>query len=254
MKLKEELLALGLTKNEVKVYTALLELGITQAGPIIKKTKLHRMLVYNALESLVEKDLASVARKKNIKLFQPGDPNALTQHTDRLNQIAKAVVPELRAIQQKKQDIVNVRTLIGEEGLHTAITRIMESAARQKKREVSILGGAPAELPYKAFGGWYDEYVDLAKRLKVKKKLLAPSSARKGFRSFVEEDNTELRVLDHGLSTPTYTRITPEMITIEMYEPQVVTILIENETMAKGYLDSFELLWKTGKAVPKKGK
>ena len=254
MKIKDALISLGLTKNEVAVYTTLLELGITQAGPLVKKTKLHRMLVYNALESLTDRGLVSVARKKNIKLFQPGDPDMLRQHTHRLQHIADAVVPELRLLQEKKQDIVNVKTLIGAEGLATAITAVIESAARQKKKEIYIMGGGTPEGFYTTVGDWYYTYRDLLDEHKVKKILLADVSTIKGFKTFIEEDNTEMRILDHGLSSPTFTRITKEMVSIEMHKPQPVAILIQNPTIASAYLDSFNLLWKTGKPVPRNKK
>ena len=40
---------LGLTKNESKVYLALLNLGLTSSKNIIEKTNLHRQLIYDAL-------------------------------------------------------------------------------------------------------------------------------------------------------------------------------------------------------------
>ena len=57
---------LGFNGNEIAVYMALLGLGMTQAGPIVKATKLHRMMVYTALDKLVQDGFATVVRKKNI--------------------------------------------------------------------------------------------------------------------------------------------------------------------------------------------
>ena len=65
-----ELTKLGLTLNEAKVYFALLELGSTNAGEIIKKTKLHRNIVYDKLDKLIEKGLVSFVTIKNIKQFE----------------------------------------------------------------------------------------------------------------------------------------------------------------------------------------
>jgi len=38
---------IGLTKNEVKIYLKLLELGLTTSGAIIKKTGIHNSKVYS---------------------------------------------------------------------------------------------------------------------------------------------------------------------------------------------------------------
>ncbi len=53
----ETLESLGLSEAEARVYLALLETGSTLAGPIIKKTGLHRGTTYQILQRLKEKGL-----------------------------------------------------------------------------------------------------------------------------------------------------------------------------------------------------
>lgn len=246
MNLQENLTDLGLSKNEAQVYLALLGLGLTQAGPIIKKVKLHRMLVYNALQSLTDKGLASEVQKKNVKLFQPGDPSVLLERTEQLRNVAKSVLPDLKKLQQTKTDVVNVRTLIGHEGLVTNLEQIIESATRQKDRTMRIMGGARDTDAYEAFGTWYPEYVLLLQAKEVKKIMLSPEPYSSTFRKrYLSEGNTEMKTLKQGLTSPTYTRITEEMVSIEMYQPQIVTIQILNKVIARSYLDAFDLLWKS---------
>ena len=73
--MKERMLErLGLTRHESRVYLALLELGSTNAGPIIAKTKLHRQIVYSALESLIDKGIVTFVVEKNRRYFQAADP------------------------------------------------------------------------------------------------------------------------------------------------------------------------------------
>lgn len=62
------LVKLGLTTNEATVYDCLLGLGITTAGKIIKKTHLHRNIVYDNLEKLIKKGLVSFVIIKGIKV------------------------------------------------------------------------------------------------------------------------------------------------------------------------------------------
>ena len=57
---------LGLTHNEALTYKALLETGQPKTGALVKKTSLHRVLIYDALESLIKKGLASYVIKENI--------------------------------------------------------------------------------------------------------------------------------------------------------------------------------------------
>ncbi len=247
MKILENLIKLGLSKNEASIYLALLENGLTQAGPLVKATKLHRMLVYEALDRLSDSGLVSVVHKKHIKLFQGSDPSVFLARSHQIHELASALVPELRK-KQKNADTVTVRTLVGKEGFITNLQEVIESASRQPDKTMCIIGGAKDSFFYDTIDDWYDSYITFLEKHKVKKKLLAPESFSDIFKKrFVKEARTTLCTLPHGLTSPTYTRITEEMVTIEMYEPQVTVIQIRNKAVARGYLDSFELLWKSAR-------
>ena len=53
--MQQTLERIGLSKNEAKVYLVLLELGLTSSKAIIEKTNLHRQIVYDTLDLLIEK-------------------------------------------------------------------------------------------------------------------------------------------------------------------------------------------------------
>lgn len=248
MDIKKSLIELGFTKNEATVYLALLELGITQAGPLVKKTKLHRMLVYNALERFVDDGYASVVRKKNIQLFQATDPSIILDKIQKKQSLAQNLVIDLRKLQQAQPQAVTVRTLIGREGFVTNMKDIVESASHQKDNTMRIIGGAHDTEFYDVIGDWYKKYKVMIEKYGTRKLLVAPSAHSASFKKyFAKENNTELRTLSGGLNTPLYTRITEEMVSFEMYKPEILVIQIRNSTIAKNYLDSFELLWKASK-------
>ena len=48
---------IGLTKGEISVYKALIKLGSSTAGPIIKEAKISPSKIYNIIERLLEKGL-----------------------------------------------------------------------------------------------------------------------------------------------------------------------------------------------------
>ncbi|HLD19873.1 MAG: hypothetical protein A3H59_00140 [Candidatus Jacksonbacteria bacterium RIFCSPLOWO2_02_FULL_43_9] len=248
MNIKVQLTSLGLGKNESTVYLVLLELGLTQAGEIIKKAKLHRMLVYNALNELVDKGYVTVHQKKRIKLFQAGDPDIFLEKINQLHDTAHELVPLLRQLQLSGDTAVEVRTLVGHEGFITNLQEVVESVARCKSKQISIIGGASDTDFYTAIGGWYEAYRNLLKQKDIKKRLVAPASYSREFKEkFAKEGKTELKVIPQGLSSPIYTRITEGMVSIEIYQPSLTIIQIKNSAVAQGYLDSFELLWKLAK-------
>ena len=75
----DDLIEIGLSQNEAKIYLALLELGPTTTGPLIKKTCLYRVITYDTLEKLLKLGLVNYSLKKNIKNFEAEDPKQLME-------------------------------------------------------------------------------------------------------------------------------------------------------------------------------
>ena len=90
---------LGLSHNEAITYRALLKIGETKTGEIVKQTNLHRVLIYDALDSLIKKGLASYIIKENIKYFRAADPETLKSFIVEREKMADKLIPELKSIQ-----------------------------------------------------------------------------------------------------------------------------------------------------------
>jgi sugar-specific transcriptional regulator TrmB len=206
---------------------------------------MHRQLVYQALGTLERKGYATAVIKNRRKHFQAVSPDAILKHLEKDTERAMVIVPELLKLQAHALDAVEVRTLYGREGFISNLRDVIESAARGDG-SVSIIGGAKDEDFYRTIGDWYPEYVALLKKRHVIKKLIAPESYAEEFKTkFAEEYGNRLRFLKVGLSAPTYTRMTQEMVTIEIYiEHRDVTVIqIRNRAIAQAYLEHFGLLW-----------
>ena len=66
--IKDKLEKIGLTAGESEVYELLIETGQTKAGILIKKAKLASSKVYDVLQKLVNKGLASFVVINNFRL------------------------------------------------------------------------------------------------------------------------------------------------------------------------------------------
>jgi len=94
--LKNDLENLGLNKNEVATYLALQEMGKAKAGELIKETGLHRNLIYQALDALVSRRLASKLTTGSVALFQSTDPSHLLDSVREQELTAQRVIEELK--------------------------------------------------------------------------------------------------------------------------------------------------------------
>lgn len=106
--IENQLKQLGFNKNEIKTYLALFDLGKSKAGEIILYTKLHRNLVYTALDELLNKRLISKVEKNGIFLFEANDPQTIIELIDDKKKIATDTVRELIKKQKIRPSDINI--------------------------------------------------------------------------------------------------------------------------------------------------
>ena len=102
---------LGFTERETKVYLALLELGLTKVGPITAKTKLQHSKIYETLDRLIEKGLASYIIISKTKHFQASAPqeilNLLEERKRKFKDIIEGLELKRKYSQSKQVAIVH---------------------------------------------------------------------------------------------------------------------------------------------------
>ena len=104
---------MGLAPGERKCYLALLETGLTSAGPLIKRTGMQKSAVYFCLERLLDKGLASFVMRNNIKYFEAARPERLLEYVDEREKEleehrkrVQALLPGLERIVPRKEVFV----------------------------------------------------------------------------------------------------------------------------------------------------
>jgi len=73
---------IGLTKSEVKVYMALLELGPSTKGPLVHRSGVSSSKIYDLLEKLMQKGLVSFCVRGNVKYFDALPPKKIIDYID----------------------------------------------------------------------------------------------------------------------------------------------------------------------------
>lgn len=97
---------IGLTKWESQTYLALLELGSTTTGPLVKKCEVPQSKIYSVLGALNKKGLASYIIKGKTKYFQASDPDKILSLLKENETRVKSLLSELKAKQhQSKQSV-----------------------------------------------------------------------------------------------------------------------------------------------------
>lgn len=157
----KELSCLNLTKGEIKVYSAILNIGNSNINAIHEKTGLERRGIYDILNKLIEKGLISYTTEKGKRTYQTAPINKLkSQIQNKQNELneLKQKIPEIETLYNTSKPETKFEIFRGKEGMKT----IFEDMLNYKN--VYIIGGGfylVNELPY--FWPQYNE-----RRIKAK--------------------------------------------------------------------------------------
>ena len=169
---------IGLTKNDRKVYLALLELGSATVSDLVKKTGLHRSYTYDILDKLIDVGLTSFIIKNNKKYFN-------VENLERVLQILKdkevkikedekeinKILPELIKRQKIAVEKQEARIFVGKEGIKSILEDILKT-----KKDFIAFG---AEGKFKDIFKWYfDNWQKRRSKLRLKYKIIYNSKLK----------------------------------------------------------------------------
>jgi len=242
--LEIQLNKLGFSENESRVYLALLEEGFSPVGPIIKKTGLHRNIVYETLDKLVAKRLVSEAEQKKIKHFKVLDLNKIIKEKESQLDLAKNLVTTLAAI--KKSENVEITVYEGEDGFQTALINAVNYI---QDGHSNLVLGAGGENFYKAMG----DAIKIYDRARLKKNVISRMIAYEYQRTEHQKSKTinrplvEIKYLSDQLNNPSGTVVFDDKVLLQIYSAPPAVVEIKSREVSKSYRNYFGLLWKMAK-------
>jgi HTH-type transcriptional regulator, sugar sensing transcriptional regulator len=234
---------IGLSKAQIKVYLALLEIGETTTGPIIKKSELQNSVVYNALNHLMEEGLASFILRGKTKYFQAADPKNLVTFIETKKKRLQEIIPLLS--KKKEQQQHEVKVFVGWKGVYAAFN--------------SIIDELPSGSDYIGFAaGAEDQFSDETKTFfrifnrkrsdkKYNVKLIANQSAKKSIESYEYEKGQKKPHYKFvkGISFNGIIIFGDKVLQVA-FEEEPVAIIISSNAMAASFRGVFESYWKQG--------
>ncbi len=125
----------GLSLNESRVYEALLHLGEVNVNALSIKSKVHRRNVYDSLNKLIEKGLASETFVKGEKLFKPVDPQRLIEIIKEKESALTKFIPEMTKLYHAVEPEAQAYFFRGVEGFKNYLQLILE-----QKQTVHFIG------------------------------------------------------------------------------------------------------------------
>ena len=230
---------LGFTNAEIKVYLALLELGLSTAGPIIEKSGLQSSVVHMTLNKLVAKGFVSFIKEGQRNHYQATNPKHISEYIDEKKAQFEKILPELLSKQQLAKEKSEVITFRGIKGIKELLQELLEAGGKEhhtfgSAKESLMLGEA-----------WWMSYHKKRAKKGIKARLIFNESLKE-WCDINLYPNAEYKFTSSGFEPFTETIIRKDKIGIIIWTEIPLGILIHNNIAAKSYDKFFEIMWKTG--------
>ncbi len=221
----ESLVQFGLTKNEAKVYLALINLGSANAIEITKLSKVHRVNVYDVLERLREKGLISTIIQSNKRIFRPADPEQLLKLIKDKEELLNRIVPQLRKEFMSKHEKQQVHHFFGVEGVMRAYYMMLDQNAT-----IYGLGGSGLNRNYLKHR--HDIWNKERSKKKIHGKMIYYEFTRDSNKLGWKDPTMEVRYLPDTFRTDTMIDICGDLvINLLPIEDNIGAIVIENKIL-----------------------
>ena len=241
---------LGLTTNEIRVYLALLEVGRSTTGPLVKKSGVPSSKIYSTLDSLVERGVVGFVIEGKMKKFNANRPETL-EHLIELKEREleftrkefDLVLPSLRAEFETEKHTYSVEVLEGLRGIKSVYDLSLEIV---KKGDYMYTMGYP-KLASQLLHAYFNHYHKLMQRKRLRAKIIYDFDTWFS-KKRLKRPHAEQRYLAKGIHTPGFIHIVKDYVAIMVVtEKQKSAILIKNKEVAESYLQYFNLIWNISK-------
>ncbi|MBU2638201.1 MAG: hypothetical protein KJ955_04460 [Nanoarchaeota archaeon] len=242
---QDVLKSLGLLDSESRVYVSLLNLGPSPAGKIASDTRLNRMSVYKALDSLIRKGLVSYVLKANRREFEAADPKALGRLLNEKETALKKIkeqLPDLEKLFHSTKKLVTANIFQGIKGAKAIWEATLDEC---KKGDVWLVLGAPKSA--KILGGYFQDFNKRRAKKGVLMQIIYNQDAEELISARRQQPLTEVRVMPKEYMTPASIEIIQNRVLLVIYNPDIMVFSINSPETADSFRQYFKLLWKMAK-------
>lgn len=239
--LESSLSKLNFTPNEIKVYSALFEIGKCRAGKIIEITGMHRNLVYIALDNLEKRGLVTKVLARGVAEFSANAPEALLDELETKKEIAKAAIEELQ--KKKSADTRDVQIFEGLEGVKRARNRALNYPAG----ETLYVIGATKLNSEPELEAYWRKFHKQREAKGINQKILFENSSDPILKDAISWRNKlshmETRSLPFNIDSPFWIDFIRDNVNIGIAGENPLTVSINSPGIAEGFKKYFDYFW-----------
>jgi len=238
---------IGLTDSEIKVYLALLKLGGSKKGPIVREARITSSKVYEVIDRLIEKGLASSVIKNKVMHFKAAPPSRIKDYLREKEKNLKKqgaqfdkILPQLLLAQNQNSRNLDAEIFYGWKGMQTVYNDLLNSL--KKGDEYFIFGASKGEDEEKV-RNFFNRFNLMSKNKGIVANIIFNENARGNIKNI--KQNAQVRYLEQ--TTPSEILIYQDKTAIVLLEKEPLIILITGKSIAKSFKEYFKVMWKISK-------
>ncbi len=239
MESKEGILQeLGLSKNDARVYTTLLQESANTISAIAKRSGIHRANVYDAMSRLKSKGLLAESTKNGKKAFKAANPASLINLLHEKELKLNEVLPQFKLDYHMSENSNMVEVYEGAAAIRNVFQHCVEI------KEDIYAFGLPKNIIH-LIGEHFQNAIH-KKRAKQKQWMyhIYNSDATKRMKFLNTLPYTKARALSPAFDCPVTTVVCGDQVCVMSIDSDKPTIIIiRNKEMAKAYQKYFQILW-----------
>lgn len=240
-----DLLKLGLTEGEARVYIALMSLGSSTVGPIVKKSGVAYSNIYDVLQRLMEKGIVSYIVKNKTKYFQAASPSNLYLYLEKKEkelqtqkEELKQMLPQLTKLQQVMPQ-QEAEIFLGKKGMKTAYEKLLADVT---KDDEDLFFYVYEEKYAKESDLFYFSIQHLLKG--IPERGISNIAYRKS--PFIKQAQyISMRYVDFPV--PGNIDICRDRLLLVSWEEPIIAMLIHSRSIAENFRRYFNAVWKVAR-------
>ena len=240
------LLQLGFKENDAMVYLAALELGECQIGQLVKKTGLHKQVIYNAALSLQKSEFLNIAESEKQRIFIPLSPDLLVtkEHTNLKK--AQSLAKELKNISGSIKPASDVRIFKDLNGIRQYYLEMIDKLpAKSTLRIIAIESERYFEIfPQTSNSFLSYENARIGKRIKIE--LIIFNEAEKETKLNQGRKFMEIRILKDNVWSPNDVVISNNKVGLLFFGEDPYLLDLPGKDVMEGFQEYFKFFWNRG--------
>lgn len=247
----QKLRSIGLSDGEIKVYSAILDIGDCTKTALARQSGVAPSNIYDITNRLLKKGLISKVENNGVAHFSPANPkniiNFISQkqiEIEKEKELALSLIPLLMTKFEQSREKVNIEAFQGWKGMKTVFNDVLEEC--QKGDENFVFGASRGEND-KRTERFFIRFSRLREMKGIKTRIIFNENMRNEERTIFFRKSRNYNVKFLLQTTPAEIMIYKNKTCIIVLTQEPIVIRISGKETSDSFRQYFQAIWKLAK-------